>query len=208
MGGELEVAVSDAQRQAALDHLRQSVATSNLGLEVYSDAVAAVLAASTAGEVAGVLERISPVARLTPPHRRHDEPVVLEVRSGRLDVGPSWQVPRTTRVAAGSGRVLLDLTDAEFDAPIVDFDLSVQSGSISVVVPHGIDVQFVEMAGHSGSVRNELGPGAALPGSPLVRVRARTTSGRVIVRRPEEPGPAQARRRWFRRRRSTASSSG
>ena len=205
MGAELEVAVTDAQRDAALEHLRASVASSNLALEVYSEAVGAVLAASTAGEIAAVLQAVAPVVRLTPVHRRLTEPVVLESRSSSLVVGPAWQVARTTRVAVQSGRAVLDLTAAEFDGPIVDFDLSCQSGSIRVVVPHGIDVQFLEMTGQSGGVLNELGPAVALPGAPLVRIRARTTSGRIVVRRPQPPPPPRTRRSWFRRRAETSS---
>jgi hypothetical protein len=193
------VAVTDGQRNAALEHLRLAVGASNLGLEVYSDAVGAVLAAPTADAIAQILQHVAPVVSLTPVNRRLSEPVVLEARSGRIEVGPAWQVARTTKVVVQSGSVVLDLTAAEFDEVIADFDLSVQSGSITVIVPHTIDVQFVEMNGQSGTVRNQIGPAVSLPGAPLVRIRARTTSGRIVVRRPEPPKPKRTRRFWFRR---------
>jgi hypothetical protein len=199
--GELELVVSDAQRTAAVEHLRHAVANQNLGLEEFADAVEAVFAASTAAEVAQVLSRIAPAVRMTALHRRLDEPVVLEVRSGRLVLGSSWQLARETRVVNQSGRVTLDLCAAEFDAEIVNLDLSCQSGSIVVVVPHAVDVQFLEMAGQSGYVVNDLGPAASLPGAPLIRIRARTTSGRIVVRRPEPPKPPRVRRFRLRRNR-------
>lgn len=195
-----EVGVTDVQRTAALEHLRNAVAASDLDLDVYSEATSAVLAASSALDVALVLQRVAPAVRMTPPSRRLTEPVLLEVRSGRLELSSSWQVARTTRVVCQSGRVVLDLTTAEFDDDIVDLDLSSQSGSIVVVVPHTVDVQFLEMAGQSGRVLNELGPTASLPGAPLLRVRARTTSGRILLRRPEPPRPPRSRRWWRRRR--------
>lgn len=198
MGDELELAVTDVQRDAAVEHLRHAVATSNLGLERFSDAVGVVLAASTTAEIAHVLDGVAPVVRMTPPNRRLDEPVVLDTRSGSIELVSSWQLARETRVVSQSGRVLLDLTAAEFDDLLVDLDLSSQSGSITVIVPHAVDVQFLEMTGHSGSVRNLLGPTVSLPGAPLVRIRARTTSGRIVVRRPEPPTPPK-RRFWSRR---------
>lgn len=204
MGEELELAVTEHQRNAAVEHLRQAVATSNLGLERFSEAVGIVLAASTTDEIARVLDGIAPVVRMTPPNRRLDEPVLIDTRSGSIELNSSWQLARETRVVSTSGRVLLDLTVAEFDDLLVDLDLSSQSGSITVVVPHAVDVQFLEMTGHSGSVRNELGPTVSLPGAPLIRIRARTTSGRIVVRRPLPPKPPKARRFWGRRRQAVA----
>lgn len=198
--GEIEIAISEVQRNAALEHLRQAVATEDLGLEAFGKAVEAVLAATTAAEVGAVLSGLSPAVRITPPHRRLDEPVVFEIRSGHLVLGSSWQLGRETRVVNQSGRVELDLSAAEFDGEIVELDLSCQSGSITVVVPYAVDVQFLEMTGQSGRVVNGLGPSASLPGAPLVRVRARTTSGRIVFRRPQPPQPARARRSWLRRR--------
>ena len=202
MGAELEVGLTEAQREAAVAHLRQAVATSNLGLDVFSEAVSLVLAASTAEEVRLVMDRVAPPVRMTAPHRRLTEPVVFEIRSGRLELGSSWQLGRLTRVVNGSGRVLLDLTTAEFDDTVVDLELSTQSGTITVVVPHAVDVQFLEMSGHSGSVVNEIGQGTSMPGAPLVRIRAWTTSGRIVVRRPAPPGAP--RRRWSWRRSPSA----
>jgi hypothetical protein len=201
MGGELEVALTDAQRSAAVHHLREQVAASGLSLELFSDAAGAVLAASTVDEVRTVLERVAPVVRRTPPDRRLEEPLVLDVRSGRLDLGSSWQLARTTRVVNTVGRVLLDLTKAQFNDDMVDLELTNGSGTITVLVPHAVDVQFLEMTGSSGSITNEVGSPVSLPGAPLLRIRARTASGRIRIQRPPTADPSSPpRRRWFRRR--------
>ena len=205
MGEELELAVTDAQRTAAVQHLREQVAATGMSLDLFSDAASAVLAARTVGEVQHVLDRVAPVVRMTPPDRRLDEPLVLEVRSGRLDLGASWQLGRTTRVHNTVGRVHLDLTKAQFDDRVIDLELTNGSGTITVVVPHAVDVQFLEMTGSSGSIANDVGSPVSLPGAPLLRIRARTASGRIRIVRPavpdpSDPGASGTRRRWFRRR--------
>jgi hypothetical protein len=191
--------VSEVERQAALDHLRQSVASRGLELEVFSDAASAVLSARTSDELAVVLARTAPVVRMTSPERVLHEPLNLNARSSTLQLTSSWQIARQTKVTCGSGRVVLDLTAAEFDALVVDLDLTCTSGTIDVIVPFAIGVQFVEMSGTSGRIDNRISDNVALPGMPCVRVRARTTSGRITVRRPEPP---REKRRWFRRRKT------
>lgn len=188
---------NDAQRTAALGHLRSAVAANQLELDAFSEAVTAVLGAGTLDQVAAVLARVAPPVRMTPAFRRLTEPLVLEIRSGTLALGPSWQLARHTIVSCKSGRVVLDLTTAEFDDLLVDLELESDSGSIDVVVPHLVDVQFVRVEGTSGRVVNRLTPNGSLPGTPCIRIKARTASGRIVIRRPEPP---KVRRRWFGRR--------
>jgi hypothetical protein len=193
--------VSEVERRAALEHLQQAVATRGLELEVFSDAASAVLAARTSDELATVLQQTAPVVRLTAADRVLREPLDLHVSSGRLILTSSWQLARQTNVTCLSGRVVLDLTAAEFDAVVVDLDLSCSSGRIEVIVPHSVGIQLVEMSGTSGRIENGIADNVTLPGMPCVRVRARTGSGRITLRRPQPPRP---KRRWFRRERAAA----
>ena len=193
--------VTDAHRDAALALLRETLATDDLSLDVFSSAVSAIYAAESLADISAVVQRYAPPVRMTPAERRLKEPLVVETTSGTLRLVDSWQVPATTRVSCGSGRVHLDLTDAEFDQQIVDFDLRTQSGTIEMVVPHAADVQFVRMKGRSGSVDNRITGGGLLPAPVRIRISADTSSGRIVVRRPSPPKPP--RRRWFRRRAST-----
>jgi hypothetical protein len=145
----------------------------------------------------------SSCAKLSPASRRLQEPLLLEIHSGRLELVASWQLARETKVTCNSGRVLLDLTGAIFDDLVVDLDLRLQSGTIEVVVPYFVDVQMVRMKGQSGRVENKLTPNGNLPGGALIRVKAQTRSGRIILRRPKTGVARNRRRRWFGRRATT-----
>jgi hypothetical protein len=94
-------------------------------------------------------------------------------------------------VKANTGRVLVDLTEAEFDDRQIDLDVFVNTGSALVVVPDGVDIQFVALA---GTIRNRLGPITPLPGAPTIRLRAKANTGTISLCHPEPP-----KRRWWRR---------
>ena len=144
-----------------------------------------------------VVAALPPTVRMTPADRRLQQPLVLTASSGKLALRSRWQLGSETIVRCSSGRVVLDLAAAEFDDEVIDLELRCSSGRITVIVPHGVDVQMVDISGASGEVRNALGDGVGVPGLPLVRVSASTSSGKITLRRPREK---KRRRGWFRRR--------
>jgi hypothetical protein len=136
---------------------------------------------------------------MTPPEWRMTEPLVLRVNTGTLRMNGRWQVAARTTVKANTGTVELDFSKAEFDAPVVDLEIKVNTGTVKLIVPHGVAVQIIE----SGHLRNELGDDVPLPGAPLIRLRSRVGTGTVRLRRPQPPKVRS--RRWWRRPRSLGS---
>jgi hypothetical protein len=181
----------------AVEYLGTLLSRDLVELDDFDALVARVLATRTRSDLEVVLAALPAVVTMTPPSRRLDHPLSFEARSGPMKLAGRWQVAAQTSVRTESGLVTVDLTDAEFDATVIDLDLEVKSGIIDVIVPRGLAGQLIEQTTGSGFIANALDSTAPLPGLPLLRVHARTGSGIIRLRHPKE----RRQRRWFRRRR-------
>jgi hypothetical protein len=184
-------AVSDAEREAAVDHLRSLVRDGRMDLDEFGDLAAGAMSARTVSELLVVMDAAPSSVPITASHRRMDEPLMLSVRAGSLAMTGRWQLARETYVEGGSGKIVLDLTDAEFDARVIDLEVELKSGRILIIVPTAVEVRLLEA---SGTIKNSLGSNPALPGAPLIRLRAAVRTGVLELRRPKR------RRRFLRRR--------
>jgi hypothetical protein len=84
-------------------------------------------------------------------------------------------------------------TEAEFDDRVTDLHVYSGWGSITIIVPRGVDVQVTH---HRGGVDSRLDP--PLPGRPLIRLDVTAMIGKVRLRHSSPQPPA---RRHFRKRR-------
>jgi Cell wall-active antibiotics response 4TMS YvqF len=112
---------------------------------------------------------------------------------GRLRLAGQWQAARETRLSADLGSVRIDLTEAQFDDNVIDLHVYTGWGSITIIVPRGLDVQVTH---HRGGVDSRLE--RPVPGLPLIRLDVTTNIGRVRLRRP---GTQQRDQIWPRARR-------
>ena len=185
------------EQRAAVEHLGALLRDDRIDLDSFEVAASRVLATTTPDELAIVVAALPGPVRMTPAHRLMTHPLRLETASGRIDMTSPWQVAEETSVLCKSGVVTLDLTMAEFDSDLIDLDLEVHSGRITVIVPPGVGVQMSEVSATSGRIRNELGSSVVVPGLPCLRISVSTRSGVITFRRPAPPKPS--RRRWWHR---------
>ncbi|MHB1527251.1 MAG: DUF1707 SHOCT-like domain-containing protein [Candidatus Dormibacteria bacterium] len=172
---------SDRDRDLTVDRLSSACSDGRLGLEDFSTRLERALAARTLPELASItadLGRPEPV--LEPSRRRRGSSWFISVmgstvRRGRWLLGPSSQA------VAVMGDCVLDLREAEVagrDSHILAVALM---GSISVVVPEGIDVDISGIA-IMGSKELRGGGSRPLPGSPTIRVTCFALMGEITVR--------------------------
>lgn len=154
--------------------LRELVATGALDFDQFESAVTGLLAAKTEAELAAVVQALPSPVPITPPERRHSEPLRLRGGFGPLHLAGRWQVAAETHVSVELGPVTIDLTDAEFDEPVVDLHVYTGWGRVSIVVPPGVGIALRQTR---GTVRSRLGP--PVPGFPLVRLDVTTHIGTV-----------------------------
>ena len=189
--------INDADRVAATARLQDLVAKGELSLERFSHAVEQVLAAGSQAELEAAMTGMPPVVRLTPSSRRLEQPLQVDTGMHPLKLGQGWQLASRTTITTGTGKCAVDLTAATWDSLAVDLHLKSGSGAIEVTVPKGVAVQ---MLAAKGDVRLE-GLAPPLPGSPVLRVVAESSIGRIRFRPPAAPSSKKERRRVFGRRR-------
>jgi hypothetical protein len=85
------------------------------------------------------------------------------------------------------GSVTIDLTEAEFDEWDVQIVVDTGMGSITVIVPRGLDVRQVRRSAAVTSTLEE-----PIPGFPVVRLSASCGSGTIRMKHPKE----KRQRRW------------
>lgn len=185
--------ISPEQRATALDHVGDLLRRGLIDAEGFAIAKSRFLGAATREEFALVMAALPTPIQMTPENRRLREPLALDANTSKLARTNRWQLGREAIVRSSTSHVLLDLTMAEFDDFEIDLELDCTAGMIDVIVPLGVEVQLVEAStAGKGVMQDRLGAGTGLPGMPVLRVRASTTTGVVRLRRP------RTRRGWRR----------
>ena len=185
---------TDDAQQRATEFLKELYAAGSIDASQLDSGVAGVLAARTEAELAGVVRSLPGPVAFTSPDRRLSQKLEIHGGMGRLRLTGRWQLASETHISADLGRVWLDLTNAEFDGPVIDLHVYSGGGSITIIVPRGVGVQIIR---HRGGVDQRLDP--PLPGLPLIRLDVTAMIGRVHL---WHPGPSRRTRR--RRRARTA----
>lgn len=173
--GELEVRVSDADRERVVDLLREHAGAGRLDIEELSERIDRAYAARTAAELRELVSDLALPSRRKPA--RWNVAVMGEaVRSGR------WRVPRKTSVFVLMGSAKIDLRQAVLEHPETTVTVWLSMGEATIVVPEEVEVEltgFVMMGGKR-LVEPQEPPS---PGAPFVRVRAIGSMGEVKVLR-------------------------
>ena len=184
---ETEPAISEDLRQRGIDVLQELVAGGKVDLDRFQAALDGLLAARTHADFASVMRSLPPPVALTPPAGRRQEPLMISSQMGDVRLKGRWQVGRLTKISTGMGSVTIDLTEAEFDEWDVQIVVDTGMGSITVIVPRGLDVRQVRKSAPVTSTLEE-----PIPGFPVVRLSASCGRGTIRMKHPKE----KRQRRW------------
>lgn len=193
---EAEPPLSEDLRQRGIDILQGLLANGKVDLDRFQQALEGLLGVRTEADFASVVRSLPPPVEFTPPTRRRQEPLEISTSMSEVRLEGRWQVSRLTRIRSNMGSVTIDLSQAEFDDWDVDLVIHTTMGSITVIVPCGLDVRQV---GRNGAVKTSLEP--PIPGFPVVRLSATSYMGTIRVVHPRKQ--TQPRRSWRRRRQPT-----
>ncbi len=152
-------------RQRATEFVKELFATGEIDADRFDTGVAGVLAATSEAELAEVVRSLPAPVALTSRERRLAEPLEIHSGLGRLRLAGRWQVASETHISAESGSIRLDLTEAEFDDHVVDLHVYTGWGSITIIVPPGVDVQVIRHPGGSTHGSTRRCPGCRWSGS-------------------------------------------
>ena len=179
-----ELRVSDAEREATVVRLREAGGEGRLTLEELAERVEAADAARTRGELDALTADLpdSPAWRGAPAldAPRKERRWIVAIMGGETRKG-RWRPSRRTNAIAVMGGIDIDLREAELADGAEILAVPVM-GAVSITVPEGVSVEmsgFALMGGNSGPDDRVL----PLPNSPVVRVRAFSLMGGVVVER-------------------------
>jgi hypothetical protein len=185
--------VSEDVKQRGIDFLQGLLASGKVDLDRFQNALDALLEVRTQDDFASVVRGLPSPVEFTPPARQRQEPLEISTSMGDVRLEGRWQVSRLTKIDTGMGNVTIDLSQAEFDDWDVKIVVRTGMGTVTVIVPRGLEVRPV---GRSGPVTSTLEP--PIPGFPVVRLSATSNMGAIRVKHPTEK--KQRRQRWRRRR--------
>lgn len=179
-----DLRVSDAEREQVQQFLARAMVAGQITPAEYSDRAATALAARVRRDLTGLLDDL--------PGAVLHASMAVDVLDLEAGVGGSitrhgwWRVPPTVRVRSWVGGVLLDLSEAEFAAPVVAVELATGMCSPILVLPEAATADVDELRISAGKVRDETAARRER-GTPHVMVRGRHSFGDVVLRHPRRP---------------------
>lgn len=177
--GDLTLA-SDAEREWAVAHLQEACVQGRLTPEELSARLDRALSARTRADLEVLVVDLpgtgsqGPAPLGGPPRRLHLGLLGSTRRTGR------WRVPAESWWTSVLGGCRLDLTQAEFEAPVTTINIAAWIGSIEVRVPRGFEVEVHGTALVGGKHLRLEGPPPA-PGAPVIRLKVISCLGTLRV---------------------------
>ncbi len=170
-------------RDRAIAALRSGLTSGHMSLSQFESAMDTVMRATREAELVELVRSVAPPVRITPRERRFHEPLVLESKGMFADIrlGGRWQVGRVTKVQTGPSKIIIDLTEAEFDDWTVDLTLQTGLGDVILTVPRGMNLHFAGLSAGAHSTKKLEPP---TPGFPVVRLNVMIGFGRLRLKHP------------------------
>jgi Domain of unknown function (DUF1707)/Cell wall-active antibiotics response 4TMS YvqF len=190
---------SDVDRERVAEALRVAAGDGRLTLSELEERLDATFRARTYGELEPITRDLPqgpyPVPGVAAPKQiapgrpvgagspaRHSERITTvigdERRSGR------WEVPPRLDITCLLGEVKLDFTEAIVRHREVAVHVGAILGSVTVIVPDGIDVRMDLSASILGEARQLTGP--VTPGGPVYWIRGFVVLGDITIRPPRQ----------------------
>lgn len=175
------ILAGDAEREQSTQLLSLAVVEGRLTLEEFSDRVERAQAARTRDELARLTQDLpaappqSASTEMTAPQERHVAFCSRLVRSG------PWELAARSEFRSVFGTITLDLSQARLPGSEVDLEIFNLFGTVTVVVPEGVDVR-VTGGGMFASQVIQPHTAPAVPGAPRLRINARGPGGTLYVR--------------------------
>jgi len=168
---------SDRDRERTLDVLSIAASDGRLTLEEYSARADRAFGARLVSDLAALTADLQPPSKL--PDKGPEELTAIlsnESRKGR------WTVPSHLSARSVLGDCHIELQDAVLTSHVTTIEARATLGAVTIFVPDGVEVRLSGKA-ILGAKSSQITK-AALPGAPVIDVRATAILGNVTVRAP------------------------
>lgn len=190
-----DIRVGHAERDQAVDVLREAAAEGRLMLQELDGRIEEALRAKTRGDLHGVLADLVPrgpldqmldagahVPSLGPGYSWEDPLVVVARWEDERRLG-AWEVPPFIEANPVAANVKLNFSDARPVSLVIDIVLRGGAGDCVLVVPGGWGVDTEQVTKGLGGIRSTVEQ-RPQRGSPQIVVRGKTSLGTLKVRHP------------------------
>ena len=200
-GGPRDLRCSDADRDRVAEALREAAAEGRLTLSELEERLDATFRARTYGDLEPITHDL-PQGHYPVPAGPSARPAAV-VRRGADGSGPAlwteritavlgdekrsgrWEVPRRLELTSVLGEVTIDFTEAIVRHREIVVQVSVLLGSVTLIVPEGIDVRMDTGSSFFADRKYRL-TGPVTPGGPVYWVRGFVVLGEIMVRPPRQ----------------------
>jgi hypothetical protein len=176
-----ELRASDAERERAVDQLKEAAAEGRLTLEELADRTGAAYEATARGELARIVADLPAPARPSSAAPARTRRTFVAVMGGDTIGGPVRLADRATIVNVMGG-VDLDLSRATIEGGELTIRIFSLMGGSTIRVPPGVHVErsgFSLMGGDSVKLPHDPPPA---PDAPVIRIRSFNLMGGNNVR--------------------------
>jgi hypothetical protein len=192
-----EVRASHEDRDRAAELLRMAAGDGRLTADELDQRLEQALTARTLGELAALSRDLPPAPGLVAGTAATPKKVIrIERQGGNAKREGRWLVPERMEVQVGWGHVTLDFTQAVIAQPTLQIDADVRSGTLTLLILPGIDVDADDVAVlSSGSVKIRAPQGRQEPVILRITLSGTVRSGHIRARLPRRPVWRRFRRR-------------
>ena len=177
--GHGPVRVGDIERGQAITQLQQAGLEGRLTAEEVDERIASAQRAKTEGELEQLVADLPAQRRAVRP----EDKVELRSNVGSIKRQGVWTGPRRLVIGSGTGSIRLDFSEARIDFPEIDIEISVGTGSTTIVLPPGASADVNGITTGTGGIHSRV-PDSPTGTAPHFRVRGHTGTGSVKVRYP------------------------
>jgi hypothetical protein len=183
---------SDSDRDKVTEVLHTAYAEGRIDTDEHSDRVQAAISAKTFADLVPLTADLVPMlpaaAAVGPADGGSrgplDEPDRMTAALSEIKRDGKWQVHRRSYAQILLGSVELDLTEATFDAPVVEINVTQLLGSVLLRVPRGVAVR--DETSRVLAETSIKGIGDPDPTFPTVVLRGTNVLGEIKVRGPKK----------------------
>ncbi len=174
--------VSDAEREHVVGVLQKAIGRGLITLDEFTERADQALAARTREELNVVLLDLSGVVHTERQEVAAVQEPAVELRATMSSVTRKgqWSVPRCLVVRSRMGSTDLDFRDATIPHAVVDIQLDVAAGSVTLVLPDSATVNTEGVQVAAASLKDKVGDGA---GRPHFVLRGNVTAGSLEIKR-------------------------
>ena len=170
----MDIRVSDAERDATVDRLREAAAEGRLTLEELTDRIEAAASAVMRSDLVPLTSDLPATAAVGVATQSAGVSGVGDVKRS----GP-WSVPAENSFRTWFGHIKLDLRQAQISATETHIHARALFGNIDLLVPEGVEV---EVQARTQVGRTNLQASSGIAGAPRIVLTGGTFFGDIKVR--------------------------